>query len=164
MKGKRFLPKKIFLRGIVYCEGRKANKEHNKFKREFWWCCNQECFNNSCDSHTIKDFENKSSNQTHNIWEDYTLLDFLHILEIDINENNGLDQIEDGNYFKFLGHINAFNRLLEKLYCEECNNLIYPKNTSHFALFRDVRFYCIEDNCSKKHKEIYLNNCLYNMY
>lgn len=147
--------------GIVYCEGRKAKKEHNKFKREFWWCCNQECFNNSCDSHTTKDFENTSTNITQDIWEDYTLLDFLHILKIDINENNGLDIIEDGVYFKFLGHINAFNRLLERLYCEECNNLIYPKNTSHFALFRDIKFYCIEETCSKKHEEIYLNNCLY---
>ena len=160
-EGKKVSSVKNIPSGIVYCEGRKANKEHNKFKREFWWCCNQECFNNSCDSHTTKDFDNTLSSQNKDIWEEYTLLDFLHILKIDISENNGIDLIEDGDYFKFLGHINAFNRLLERLYCEECNNLIYPKNTSHFALFRDIRFYCIEETCSKKHEEIYLNNCLY---
>jgi cold shock CspA family protein len=160
-EGKKVSSEKNIPSGIVYCEGRKANKEHNKFKREFWWCCNQECFNNSCDSHTTKDFDDTLSSQNKDIWEEYTLLDFLHILKIDISENNGIDLIEDGDYFKFLGHINAFNRLLERLYCEECNNLIYPKNTSHFALFRDIRFYCIEETCSKKHEEIYLNNCLY---
>ena len=60
-----------------------------------------------------------------------------------------------------MGHINAFDRLLKRLYCEECKNLIYPKNTSHFALYRVHRFYCIEETCSKKHKEIYLTHCLY---
>lgn len=160
-EGRKISSEKNIPSGIVYCEGRKANNEHNKFKREFWWCCNQECFNNSCDSHTTKEFENTLTNPEKDIWKEYTLLDFLHILKIDISENNGIDLIEDGDYFKFLGHINAFNRLLDRLYCEECNNLIYPKNTSHFALFRDIRFYCIEETCSKKHKEIYLNNCLY---
>jgi cold shock CspA family protein len=159
-EGKKITDKKNIPSGIIYCEGRKANKEHNKFKREFWWCTNQECFDNSCDSHITKN-ENTSICKDKDIWEDYTLLDFLHILKIDINENNGIDLIEDGEYFKFLGHINAFNRLLDRLYCEECNNLIYPKNTSHFALFSDIRFYCIEETCSKKHQEIYLNNCLY---
>lgn len=160
-EGKKVLAERNIPSGITYCEGRKANKEHNKFKTEFWWCCNQECFNNSCDSHTTKNFDNALSNQNRDIWEEYTLLDFLHILKIDIIENNNINLIEDGEYFKLLGHINAFNRLLERLYCEECNNLIYPKNTSHFALFRDIRFYCIEETCSKKHEEIYLNNCLY---
>lgn len=144
--------------GIVYCEGRKANKEHNRFKKEFWWCANQECFQNCVKDH-LKEENTKELEQ--NIWEQYTLFDFLRILNISVDEHNGLDQIKNGKYYKFLGHINAFNRLLERLYCEECNNLIYPKNTSHFALFRDVRFYCIEETCSKKQEEIYLNNCLY---
>jgi len=144
--------------GIVYCEGRKAKKEHNRFKKEFWWCANQECFQNCVKGH-LKEENTKELEE--NIWERYTLFDFLKILNISVDEHNGLDQIKDGKYYKFLGHINAFNRLLEKLYCEECNNLIYPKNTSHFALFRDIRFYCIEETCSQKHKPIYLNNCLY---
>src|SRR5690606_29859946 len=80
---------------------------------------------------------------------------------IDEHKHNPSDYIKDGHYHKFLGHINAFNRLLEHLYCEKCGNLLYPVNSSHFALYRDVRFHCIEDGCSKKHKEIYLNHCLY---
>ncbi|MDA9325817.1 cold shock domain-containing protein [bacterium] len=144
--------------GIVFCEGRKAKKEHNKFKKEFWWCANQECFENCVQDHSI---EKNSQESEENVWEQYTFLDFLRILNISVDEENGFDQIKDGKYYKLLGHLNAFNRLLEKLYCTECNKLIYPKNTAHFALFRDVRFYCIEDNCSKKHEEIYLTNCLY---
>lgn len=144
--------------GIVYCEGRKANNEHNRFNREFWWCANQECFQNCVQDHLNEENIQESEQ---NVWEQYTLFDFLRILKVNIDEYNGFDQIKDGKYYKFLGHINAFNRLLDRLYCEECNNLIYPKETSHFALFRDIRFYCIEVNCSKEHEEIYLNNCLY---
>jgi cold shock CspA family protein len=144
--------------GIIYCEGRKANKDHGNFKKEFWWCANQECFQNCVNDHLN---EEGAKDLEKDFWEEYTLLDFLRILNVNVDENNGLDRIKDGNYHKFLGHINAFNRLLERLYCDECRNLVYPKDTSHFALFRDVRFYCIEETCSKKHAEIYLNNCLY---
>lgn len=143
--------------GITFCEGRKANKEHSKFKKEFWWCANQECFQNC-----VSDHLNNNINDTEkDIWEQYTLLDFLKILNINVDEYSGIDVIKDGHYYMFLGHINAFNRLLERLYCEECENLLYPVNTSHFALYRDVRFHCIDENCSMHHKEIYLNHCLY---
>ncbi|MDP3462487.1 MAG: cold shock domain-containing protein [Bacteroidales bacterium] len=144
--------------GITFCEGRKANKEHSKLKKEFWWCSNQECFQNCVVGHLL---ETPDSDNAKDAWDEYTLFDFLKILNINVDEHNGLDFIKDGHYYKFLGHINAFNRLLEHLYCEECGNLLYPVNSSHFALYRDVRFHCIDENCSQKHKEIYLNNCLY---
>lgn len=175
--GKKVSSEKNIPNGIIFCEGRKSKKNHKQLNKEFWWCCNQECFQNSVVDHLSDNFEeskinienrteysyfsSERQNETKEIWEYYTLLDFLHILNINVDEHNGLDFIKDGHYYKYLGHINAFNRLLEKLYCEECNNLLYPKNTSHFALYRDVRFYCIEDNCSKKGEEIYLNHCLY---
>lgn len=144
--------------GITYCEGRLAKIKHSKIKKEFWWCKNQECFQNCSNNHLSI---NNNSNLSKEVWEYYTLLDFLNILNINVDEHNGLDFIPYGDYHKFLGHINAFNRLLERLYCEECGNLLYPVNSSHFALYRDVRFHCINENCSKYHNEIYLNHCLY---
>lgn len=156
--GKRTTEEKNIPNGITFCEGRKANREHSKFKKEFWWCSNQECFQNCFIDHLSKDI---IADKGKRVWKEYTLLDFLKILNINVDEHNGQDFVKDGHYYKFLGHINAFNRLLERLYCEECNNLLYPVNTSHFALYRDVRFHCIEENCSQKHKEIYLNHCLY---
>lgn len=154
---RRVTEKRNIPNGITFCEGRKANKEHSRIKKEFWWCANQECFQNCVSNH----LNNKINDGEKDIWEYYTLFDFLKILNINVDEPNGIDTIKDGHYYKFLGHINAFNRLLEHLYCEECENLLYPANTSHFALYRDVRFHCIDENCSKQHKEIYLNNCLY---
>lgn len=156
--GIRTTEEKNIPNGITFCEGRKANKEHSKLKKEFWWCSNQECFQNCVTDHLS---ENLNSDVKKDLWEEYTLFDFLRILKINVDEHNGLDFIKDGHYHKFLGHINAFNRLLEHLYCEKCSNLLHPVKTSHFALYRDVRFHCIEDNCSEKHNEVYLNHCLY---
>lgn len=144
--------------GITFCEGRKANKEHNTIKKEFWWCSNQECFQNCVVDHLSNEID---ADNGRDIWEDYTLYDFLNIFNINIHEHNGIELVIDGHYQKFLGHINAFNRLLERLYCDECKNLLYPVHSSHFALYRDVRFHCIDENCSQKYKEIYLNHCLY---
>lgn len=144
--------------GITFCEGRKANKEHRRYKKEFWWCANQECFQNCAIDHLTQDI---TTNEKNNAWEEYTLLDFLKILDINVDEHNGFALIENGHYHKLLGHVNAFNRLLERIYCEECEHLLYPTKSSHFALYRDTEFHCIEDSCSKKHMKIYLNNCSY---
>lgn len=156
--GKQISELKNIPNGITFCEGRKANKEHNTIKKEFWWCSNQECFQNCVVDHLSNEID---ADNGRDIWEDYTLFDFLNILKINIDENNGIELVIDGHYQKFLGHINAFNRLLDRLYCDECKNLLYPVNSSHFALYRDVRFHCIDENCSQKYKEIYLNHCLY---
>jgi hypothetical protein len=144
--------------GIIFCEGRKANKLHSTFNKEFWWCSNQECLQNSIEDHLKDDY---ISNHNKEIWEDFTLLDMMKILHFKTDDYNYFDLIVDGHYYKLLGHINAFNRLLKHLYCDECNNLLYPVNISHFALYTDVRFHCIYENCSKKRIEIYLNKCLF---
>lgn len=147
--------------GLCFCEGRKSKIPHAKFNKEFWWCVNEPCFlnneTNHLDSQFIKEVvENKKE------WEYYTLLDILRILEINLDEHktNPVDYVKDGHYYKFIGHINAFNRLVEKLYCLECSELLYPTESSHFALYRDVRFHCENEKCNKYKKVVYLNRCL----
>ena len=50
--------------------------------------------------------------------------------------------------------------MIDKLYCHKCNELLYPTETSHFALYRDTKFHCENENCSEHKKTIYLNHCL----
>jgi len=136
--------------GISFCEGRLANKPHVIFKKEFWWCGGQSCFS-KCE--TI----HKSDE-----WEQFTLLDFCEILGINIDETNKMeDYIPRGHYYQFIALINRFNRLLEKLYCQDCNHILYPSNfgTSHYAAHTVVRFHCINEACTNN-DEIYLNHCL----
>ncbi len=99
--------------GITFCEGRLANLKHQLFKREFWWCCNQPCFQNCETLHPSEE------------WEKYTFLDFLVILGFNINDGNRVgDIVEKGKYYQFISTVNRFNRLLERLYCNDCNHIL----------------------------------------
>ena len=69
------------------------------------------------------------------------------------------DFIPKGHYYKFIGLINRFNRLLNKIYCSDCNEILYPVEIANFAAHAVVRFHCINSNCSNS-DEIYLNHCL----
>ena len=94
------------------------------------------------------------------IWEDYTLLDFLKILSEDISTPEVKEE-----YYKFVGTINRFNRLLERMYCAECENILYPMTQSTFAHYRVVKFHCENQECPKSNKSvkenvIYLHHCM----
>ncbi len=137
-------------KGISFCEGRLANKKHEMFKNEFWWCGGQPCFSKCETIHKTDE------------WEKYTLLDFCEILGFNTDETNKMgDYIPRGYYYQFIALINRFNRLLDRLYCGDCNHILYPSDfgTSHFAAHTIVRFQCRNDDCSNN-DEIYLNHCL----
>ena len=135
--------------GITFCEARPSNKVHQTFSKEFWWCCGQPCFG-KCE------FEHKTSE-----WINYTLLDFCKILGLNTDETNRVgDHIPNGNYYNFISLMNRFNRLLDKLYCQECDELLSPVDTSNFAAHTVVRFCCENSNCGSHKKEVYLNHCL----
>jgi cold shock CspA family protein len=135
--------------GITYCEGRLSNQQHQTFNREFWWCCNQPCFQNCETIHTPHQ------------WREYSFLDFLLILGYNLDDVNRLgDYIEKGKYYQFVSSINRFNRLLERMYCAECNNILQPVEDSHFAHHRVVRFCCANSTCSQHKIEVYLHHCM----
>lgn len=134
--------------GISFCEGRFANKPHEMFKKEFWWCGGQPYFSKCETIHKTDE------------WEKYTLLDFCEILSLNTDETNRVgDYIPKGHYYQFISLINRFNRFLEKLYCQDCNHILFPVDTSHFAAHTVVRFHCVNQECSNN-DEIYLNHCL----
>lgn len=88
------------------------------------------------------------------------MLDFCEILGLNTDETNRVgDHIPKGHYYQFIALINRFNRLLDKLYCKDCNHILFPVDTSHFAAHTVVRFHCVNQECSNN-DEIYLNHCL----
>lgn len=133
-------------RGVKYCEGRKALDKNTKSISlcektglEFWWCRNSKCFENCLNPHQS--------------WEDYTLLDFLRIMDIEYSQTD---------YEVFLGYINKVNRFLEHMSCRECNHILYPnvKNETHnFGFHRVSNFICSNEKCSEHNANIYLTHC-----
>ncbi len=128
-----------------FCDGRESQKEGY---RNTWWCLGHKpC--SACCVHL----------HDANSWENYTLLDFLHILGIDLEEYSGTSDFVYGNYLKFVSLIDRFNMLLSRLYCHECGELLYPTNST-YAYYSVTRFHCENENCSQYDEDIYLNHCL----
>jgi cold shock CspA family protein len=133
--------------GIQYCCGQKSPKLSETSRKEFWWCNNSPCFQNNINHHQS--------------WKEYTLFDFMNILEFNIDEQKKDGSIVyEGLYTRFVTFINRFNKLLEKLYCLECNHVLYPAESSNFAAYSVTKFICKNDNCSCKNQIVYLNHCL----
>ncbi|MCB9352084.1 MAG: cold shock domain-containing protein [Lewinellaceae bacterium] len=133
--------------GITFCEGRIANKLDRQQKVPFYWCCNQPCFQLCETEHSHED------------WKNYSFLDFCRILGFNVDEVNPYGPSPNGKYYTFIGLINRFNRLLDRLYCTECNHILYPALSSNYAYHRVVRFTCKNESCSLK-KIVYLHHCL----
>ncbi|MFC3198113.1 hypothetical protein ACFOET_10875 [Parapedobacter deserti] len=136
--------------GISFCEGRLANRPHKRFNKKFWWCAGQPCFSKCETIHPTEE------------WEQYTLLDFCEILGFETDEINQMgDFVPKGHYYLFIALINRFNRLLDKLYCRDCNHILFPSDfgTGHFAAHTVIRFQCRNEDCDNN-EEVYLNHCL----
>ena len=134
--------------GVSFCEGRLANKPHEILKKDFWWCTGESCFSKCETIHSTEE------------WEKYTLLDFCEILSFNTDETNKRGEfISKGHYYQFVSLINRFNRLLDKLYCRDCNHILYPVKIGAFAAHAVVLFHCTNESCSNN-DEIYLNHCL----
>ncbi|WP_157472187.1 S1 domain-containing protein [Neolewinella persica] len=136
-------------RGITYCEGRKANVLDRTHQKDFWWCANAPCFQNCETAHHPED------------WRKYTLLDFCRILNLKIDDQDVAGRVvSKSQYYKFVATINRFNRLIEHLYCRDCNEILSPTTETHFGARRISRFQCTKSTCAAHRKEIYLHHCL----
>lgn len=129
---------------VIYCEGRRAlDKDSNSPAKcnqsglEFWWCANQKCYQNVISQHYN--------------YTDYTVYDFIQILDI---------AISDIAYEKYLGYVNKINRFLERLRCASCSNILTPAGQSNYAFYRVNRFSCSNSNCQNHNEEVYLSHCL----
>jgi len=134
--------------GVRFCEGQKSQKDDSFYKRPFWWCSNQPCYENVENLHDVEN------------WRNFTILDFLNILGLSAIEKGKYGTFEIGLYNQFISQINRFNQLLDKIYCQECNQILYPVESSNYAAYSIVRFSCENENCKEHHKVVYLNHCL----
>lgn len=127
-----------------YCEGRKAKKKHGMYGREFWWCRNSACFR-----------PNRST-QTPDDWRSYTLLDFLSLMGIGLSDG----PLDHQDYGRYMGTMNRFHALLERLECRSCGDYMHPVQDSAYAHYRVTSFHCVNERCDNYEMEVYLHHCL----
>ena len=126
-----------------FCDGRPNNNPYYKS----YWCDGAPCFKRCIENHYG------------DAWTDYTMYDLCRILGFDLKETKGTWVIEGGKYIQFVGHINRFNDLLERLNCRECGQIMYPVRTSEFARYAITRFACQNESCPEHKHVVYLNRC-----
>ncbi len=134
-----FLEKKYEIPvGIIFCDASNSQKD-SSLNIPFNWCCNSKCYS-PC-----------QSDHNHLEWTEFSLRDFIRILNI---------QYDYDKYYRFVGLVNRVNRLLDKLKCNSCNKILRDAKTSEFAFYKVTTFHCTNLNCTEYNHSIYLNHCL----
>lgn len=129
---------------VQCCEGRKSPIVCDLSGKEFSWCYGRKCFKPNQHDHNLTE------------WKDYSLRDFLKILNLPFDEIG---------YYIFVSEINRLNRLLDRIKCSDCQSILRPSKQTHFGFYRVSHFHCNnekhnKEKCPSFHKEIYLTHCL----
>ena len=131
-----------------FCECRLSDKaDHSGFA--FYWCGNHPCFRNPVRYHLNSE------------WSDYTILDFLRILEIPTDYTNKHSKTTRFGYYIILSsYLRSFAKFYEHLKCRGCGKLMKPaEGVSNFATRAVTEFSCDNTDCSKYGIKVYLNHC-----
>lgn len=119
----------------IVCDGRLSDQLSGG-GNNFWWCKNKKCFSNS-----------RSQQED---WNNYSIIDFLNILDIPYQE----ESIEI-----LYGSINRVNRFLEHLNCKSCNKLLKPNGNSQYTYYRVSSFSCDNEYCENPDINVYISHC-----
>lgn len=134
--------------GISYCEGRVSPTKHYIHDKFFLWCRNSPCFRDAVTYHKCDD------------WQNYTLLDFCRILNINMDSNDEKGRIvKHGKYLKFSSIINRINKLVDHLYCRECQDVLQPEDISNYNTYLVTHFRCSNPQCQHYYQSIYISKC-----
>lgn len=129
-----------------FCDGLESQKLSNSGKI-FWWCDQSLCF--------------QSNIVIHENWKEYTLFNFMKIFDLNLEEKKSDGTVfKIGLYSRFITLLNRFNKLLEKMYCNECDHVLYPIESSNYNAYSVTRFICKNEKCNSKNNIVYLNHCL----
>lgn len=131
-----------------FCECRLANAVSRNEGLPFYWCSNRPCFRPWVRFHTSEE------------WENYTVLDFMRILNIPTDYVNKAGNSTRFGYFIILSSfLRSFARFYEHLICRKCGKLLYPLNLTNFASRSVTEFACQNEVCENNGLTIYLNHC-----
>ena len=131
-----------------FCECRMANNLAYNVNLPFYWCSNRQCFRKPARFHTTIE------------WEDYTILDFMRILNlpVDYTDNNG-NPVRFGHYIKFSSYLRRFKWFYDHLKCRHCGELMHPHQVGNFLAYAVTEFSCANEECQGHNQVVYLNHC-----
>ena len=131
-----------------FCECRLSDKLDNRHGVSFYWCENKPCFRPPL--RYMLDSE----------WEQYTILDFMRILNIPtdyVNEKGKRTRF--GHYIILSSFFISFAKFYEHLKCRQCGKLLKPSKLSNFHRLAVTEFHCNNEECAEFGNTVYLNHC-----
>lgn len=130
-----------------FCEARHALKLDNEFGEPFYWCRGYPCFR------TPVRFMMNSE------WANYTILDFMRILNIPVDYVSSKGVTRFGHYIMLSSFMLSFKKFYNHLECRSCKKLMKPNDMSNFATRAVTEFSCANEECENFGKVVYLNHC-----
>lgn len=130
------------------CSCRTAEKVDDATKLPFMWCNHNPCFEYPLRLHIPSE------------WQNYTVLDFMHILSLPLDyTNKDGKRTKFGQYIIFSDYMQKFEEFIEHLKCRKCGKFMEPIEVSNFAKSPVLQYECRTPGCDQKGKAIYLNRC-----
>lgn len=131
-----------------FCECRLSNKLDNYHGISFYWCGNRPCFRPPV------------RYMLESEWKQYTLLDFMRILNIPADYINKIGKkTMFGHYIILSSYLKSFAKFYEHLKCHGCGKLMKPSDISNFTTRAVTEFSCANEQCVEQGKIVYLNHC-----
>ena len=131
-----------------FCECRLSERPDSNTEMPFYWCGNKPCFRDPVRYHLDSE------------WSQYTILDFMRILNIPTDYTNKQGKTTRfGYYIFFSSYLRSFAKFYEHLKCRGCGKLMKPLNMSNFATRAVTEFACKNEQCHCFNKTVYLNHC-----
>ena len=129
-----------------FCEGRRAKRADVETGVAFWWCRGLPCYRSG-----------RKLAQPDMV-ETWTLLDLLAIMGQPVKGPAGAVARE--GYELFLANINRLVEIAAHMFCRECDCVLHPSSSSHYAHYRITHFRCANEDCPQRGAKVYVNHCM----
>ena len=132
-----------------FCEVRQALELDREKGEPFYWCAGYPCFRDP-----VRFMVNDE-------WENYTILDFMRILQIPVDYvsiRTG-NETRFGHYIIFSSYMLSFKKFYDHLFCRSCKKLMRPHQITNFESRAVNKFSCANKDCENFGQIVYLNHC-----
>ncbi len=134
------------LQTISYVIGRLASGKDEETNKDYMWCYGYRCFRSSI----VKNSEYKR----------YKFIDFCEVFGFDVGEKKECGLVPNDELSRFLDTVSKVSRITERIYCEECECILFPEKRSdkeHVNSYN--RFSCQNTSCQQYERKIYISHC-----
>lgn len=132
-----------------FCEASLSTSLDRVCRVPFYWCGGRPCFREPI------------SFMTNSEWENYTILDFMRILNIPIDYVTSKGTTNKfGHYFFLCSFFSAFKKFYNHLTCRKCYKLMKPMDEINQSSNEANGFSCVNEGCENHGKIVDLNHCI----